>query len=807
MSTRAKSVLAICLLAVLCISPLSVGCKSQRRVRALADQTAAMPSGRARKWVSTGVDHVTGLFYDSSGSLLVCGSSAKTDNLEGAFVLKYSPAGELVWQRLFTLEKAYIPAAVKTDDEGNVYVTGNYGNPDEQRSDVFLLKLSSEGEVVWSIIWGTPDADEAKCLCVSKHDILVGGSANGAKDALLLRYSSDGILLAAKSWRFDHYLEVSSVHRDDAGNLYVAGSGSTESGQVTFIAKYSPEEKPIWQHGLEDSSVSVMALDGSGNVYIGGATAFAVYLAKVFGNGKLSWCKTWRSGMWDTPTGIALLDNDTVYLSGLSSGEEYSRMFLLKYASDGRLVWQKAVTTTPAASHYWAGMEVGPALRANRAGDAFLAWSGATSPITEEQWENINGSTISNPSTFVPFELELIELTGKESSHPPVQSEFNARSAEKETEEAPATDVLVAKVHSGSWQPEPTPESPKEFRAAALSATEAQVTWAFGRFAEAYIVERKPKGESAWEQAGLADWSRYPFKDSELQADTTYVYRMKAYNYSGVSTPSAECEVTTFYAPDGSHPGIDWVSQWVAEDYATATACIPADDGGMIVAGAALGAVILAKLSSEGRTEWKWNYTYFVPENSFIAYTIKTLARGPQGNIIATGEYEDFAKKRRDILLMKFSASGALLWSRTWGSEQSEMANGVATDERGNIIVAGTTYGFHSAAPTSCNYTSVFLLKYSPYGKKLWQVVYGDDYSITTGDGLAVDKDGNAYLAGWYLPFHYELESGALIAQFSPDGELVRHRRLEMGALEAAKALALDEQGNLYVVGSTQPTL
>ena len=141
---------------------------------------------------------------------------------------------------------------------------------------------------------------------------------------------------------------------DSSGNIYVLGeTGSFGAGQAdVFLLKYGPNGTLLWQKtwgGTKDDWGWGVAVDSSGNVYVSGETqslgtgSSDVFLLKYDSNGTLLWQKTWGGTQYDFSLGIAVDSSGNVYVIGgtTSFGAGLSDVLLLKYDPNGTLLWKK----------------------------------------------------------------------------------------------------------------------------------------------------------------------------------------------------------------------------------------------------------------------------------------------------------------------------------------------------------------------------------------------------------------------------------------------------------------------------------
>ncbi|MGH2829641.1 MAG: SBBP repeat-containing protein, partial [Actinomycetota bacterium] len=100
-----------------------------------------------------------------------------------------------------------------------------------------------------------------------------------------------------------------------------------------------------------------------------------------------------------------------------------------------------------------------------------------------------------------------------------------------------------------------------------------------------------------------------------------------------------------------------------------------------------------------------------------------------------------------DSFLRGYDASGTAIWTRQFGTASIDQAFGVAVDGPGNVYVAGLAYG---ALPgqTSSGFGDAYLRRYDASGAVIWTRQFGTpnhDYAL----GVAVDGPGNVYVSGY----------------------------------------------------------
>jgi hypothetical protein len=172
-----------------------------------------------------------------------------------------------------------------------------------------------------------------------------------------------------------------------------------------------------------------------------------------------------------------------------------------------------------------------------------------------------------------------------------------------------------------------------------------------------------------------------------------------------------------------------------------------------------------------------------------------------------------------DIFVAKLDAAGVRLWSRRYGDALWQGGSTVATDSVGNVFVAGPFEGamnFGGGDLVSSGGYDIFVLKLDPSGNHVWSKRYGD--TLDQSAGVAVDADGNVYLAG---NFRGALDFGAgvlltesgdgnpdmFVAKLDATGKALWGQQFGGPGTQRAGHLAVDPSGRVAVIGTFEHVL
>jgi PKD repeat protein len=174
------------------------------------------------------------------------------------------------------------------------------------------------------------------------------------------------------------------------------------------------------------------------------------------------------------------------------------------------------------------------------------------------------------------------------------------------------------------------------------------------------------------------------------------------------------------------------------------------------------------------------------------------LALDSQGNVYVAGFTPSFGAGSLDILLLKYTPEGQLVFAKTWGGEEPDASwdqgkVSIAIDSSDNVYVASETDSFGAGTSDS------LLLKYDTDGNLIWARTWGGDW-IEHISGLGTDNEGNVYVGG-YRAIKAFASWDIFVLKYSPAGELQHAIGWDSGLMDKAADMAVDAEGNCYVAG------
>ena len=326
-----------------------------------------------QEWVATydgpenDEDCIFGIAVDGAGNVYVTGHSIQhpggTINERDYATIKYDSAGIQQWVRTYDGDGGGSDTAldIAVDGAGNVYVTGQSDQGAGHEMDYVTIKYDSAGAQQWVAKYDGPahagDGANALDLDGAGNVYVTGTSSDGTYgDYATVKYDNNGGELWVRRYNgdgngTDHAMCIAV---DPSGNAYVtgmsAGAGTSDDDIATI--KYSSSGTELWVRryngpGDDNDEAFGIALDSSGNVYVGGActgigTDFDFCTIK-YRPTLEEWVASYNgpASDLDGAKSIAVDSSGNVLVTGFSEGSGTGfDYYTIKYDSSGNKLWE-----------------------------------------------------------------------------------------------------------------------------------------------------------------------------------------------------------------------------------------------------------------------------------------------------------------------------------------------------------------------------------------------------------------------------------------------------------------------------------
>ncbi len=319
------------------------------------------------------VDGATAITIDVLGNIYVTGRSANTTSTFECTTIKYDSAGDEKWIRKYhgPVDSNYYDTGwgIAADGFGNVYVTAA-SRDSIALDDIATIKYDSLGNELWVARYGGSGDDYDWPFDIktdNSGNVYITGRSVGAGtgfDYITIKYDSAGNEKWAQRYNGtgNSSDEAYSVAVDNAGNVYTTGTSTGSGTGLDFATvKYDSLGNEDWvrrynSSGVMDEFSTRLAVDNFGNIYIsGGSWKFLqgipsdIITVKYDSAGNEKWVKRYNGpGNDDDITEAIVADaSGNIYVAGSSYQASSRNDFVtIKYNTDGDTLWTRRYNGT-----------------------------------------------------------------------------------------------------------------------------------------------------------------------------------------------------------------------------------------------------------------------------------------------------------------------------------------------------------------------------------------------------------------------------------------------------------------------------
>jgi uncharacterized delta-60 repeat protein len=196
------------------------------------------------------------------------------------------------------------------------------------------------------------------------------------------------------------------------------------------------------------------------------------------------------------------------------------------------------------------------------------------------------------------------------------------------------------------------------------------------------------------------------------------------------------------------------------------------------------------KYNAAGVQQWVTRYNYY----SDVA---EAIAVDGAGNVYVTGW--SGSSPNYDYATIKYNSAGVQQWVQRYNGPGNgeDKAVAMAIDNSSNIYVTG----YSTSSGTNTDYATI---KYNSVGIEQWVARYnGPRDSVDRANKIVVDDSGYVYVTGGSSGLNTRLDYTTIKYNSTGDTIWVRRYNGPGNGNDEAKAIAVDDLGNIYVTGYT----
>jgi hypothetical protein len=201
------------------------------------------------------LDLYTGAVVGADGNAYLCGNYTNSLNFgsvqlqaqanQQSFVAMIDPDGNCQWAMNFNSASYQYCSSIALDNSGGVMVSGElhnsciFGNTtltSYGTDDIFIARLSTQGEWMYAVQVGTASQEYPYSMCSAQDGTYICGLFSSdlsfgdhnityvpSNSFFIAKLSNTGVWLWAKAWSGTGYLQISAMVGDNVGNAILTG--------------------------------------------------------------------------------------------------------------------------------------------------------------------------------------------------------------------------------------------------------------------------------------------------------------------------------------------------------------------------------------------------------------------------------------------------------------------------------------------------------------------------------------------------------------------------------------------------------
>jgi hypothetical protein len=304
-------------------------------------------------------DLASSIIQSSDGGYVVAGGTFSFGAGGDIYVVKLDSGGNVIWTKTIGGSVTdYASSIIQSSDGG--YVVAGYTESFGAGGDIYVVKLDSGGNVIWTKTIGGSSRDEAESIIQSSDGgyVVAGWTESfgaGAADFYVVKLDSGGNVQWTKTigGSYDDYAWSITQSSDGgyavAGFTYSFGAGSADfyvvkldsSGNVEWI-------KTIGGSNYDQAFSIIQSSDGgyavAGRTWSFGAGSDDIYVVKLDSGGNVIWTKTIGGSSDDEARSIIQSSDGGYVVAGYTqSFGAGGDIYVVKLDSGGNVIWTKTI--------------------------------------------------------------------------------------------------------------------------------------------------------------------------------------------------------------------------------------------------------------------------------------------------------------------------------------------------------------------------------------------------------------------------------------------------------------------------------
>jgi len=694
-----------------------------------------------------------------------------------AFVLKIGPTGSEQWNRTFdrTFSEYRFKSVLQTLDGGYLIAGSTSACWDNCLDDVWLIKMSSQGQEQWNLTLGGT-GDEEMVFVRQTADggyILIGNTDSyGAVSSNIwfVKVDSNGNIQWNNTFPGIGQDKASSVSQIPSG--YIIGGYTTSYGvrySVSWLVKTDTKGEVQWRNTIRGSIGDEHSIQQTrdGGYIIAGITQVDVnhsdfLLVKTDSNGTEQWYRTFGGVSHEFSPSVRLSQDGGYILGGRTFSFDDGDYWLIKTDEDGNMQWDRrfkghgldSFQQTPDGGYIIKGDSYNPPIiktdsNGNEQWDIRIEWDELNSVLQTGNGGYILAGIFNSKLLLVKLMAEGSVLTAQFTYDP-----GNPGANQTITFDASASHDPYGNITYYQWD---------LGDGSYVNTTQRTVTHSYDKGGN-YIVGLTVTGNNDEVSSITREITVQQLAPPIIRWDKTFGGwgDDRAYSLEHTSDGGYILAGTTgsdFWLVKTDAGGVE---QWNRTIYIYLNEVYLAkqtSDGGYINAGSSSSyygadtqhdtySFWLVKTDTEGNEEWNRTFERGTCSDDHVKSVLETF----DGGYLIAGSTSTCWDCPADVWLVKTDSEGNEEWNRTFGGDSIDWLNSFQQTADGGYILGGDTRS------TRTDPYNFWLVKTDQNGVELWNRTFGSKEN-DIASSVQPTSDGGYILAGMTRSFtnHYDL--------------------------------------------------
>jgi len=273
-------------------------------------------------------------------------------------VIRVNSKGKTLWKKAFGGKKRDLATSLTMTRDGNLVAVGHGQSFNKNGDfDVYAVKLTPKGDMLWQKAYGGDETDNANGVCATKDGgVMIAGSTEsygkGYNDIYLLKLDKDGNKVWQKTYGSKKDDIAYAIAPSSDGNFILAGSSDSYSKDNLdfYITKVTATGKQIWAKAYGEDKKDIMRAitptkDGgcvvTGETESYGSKHSDIDVMRLDKNGEQVWHQLFGFKSIEYATGVTSTPDGNFLVVGTTKSMGHGKydMYVLELNDAGHLIW------------------------------------------------------------------------------------------------------------------------------------------------------------------------------------------------------------------------------------------------------------------------------------------------------------------------------------------------------------------------------------------------------------------------------------------------------------------------------------